>query len=208
MYGRLRQVTPTELDRLQRNPEEVEEFINGTAENVAAAAAALQKVKKLVTDFQLSSKAGDPVEQQTLRALIVKDLEGAGVRLPGETPEDGLSIEKSWQIIHFLLTGKIDQASPPLGNAIMGGEEIGEERDYGRLRFLNPLQVREVAEALSAVSRDDLLRRFDIESMKAAKVYPRMDHLDQEWVQHYFDLLRRYYSNAAANDNAMLLWIE
>jgi len=208
MYGRLRQIAPTVLDRLKNHPEEVEEFISGKAESVHAAEAALERVKKLVTDFQVSDKARDPLEQQKLRALILDDLKAAGVRLPGETPEDGLSLEKSWQIIHYLLTGHIDQAPPPLGNAVLGGEEIGEERDYGRVRFLAPLQVREVREALSAISIDDLFRRFDIESLRAAKVYPRTDHTDREWVQHYFELLCRYYSDAAANGNDMLLWIE
>jgi len=208
MYGHLRQITVTDLERLRGNPEEIEEFINGKPENAKAAEAALERVKKLVTDFQLSAKAGDPVEQERLRAKILGDLKAVGVRLPGETPEDSLSIEKSWQVIHYLLTGQIDQAPPPLGNTILGGEEIGEERDYGRVRFLTPVQVREVAEALSAVSRDDLFRRFDIQSMKAAKVYPCTDHLDREWVQHYFEPLCRYYSDAAANGNAMLLWIE
>jgi hypothetical protein len=208
MYGRFRQVTPAELERLKNNPEEIEDLINGKPENARAAEAALERVKKLVTDFQLSDKARDPVEQQKLRALILNDLKEAGVRLPGETPEDGLSIEKSWQVIHYLLTGRIDQAPPPLGNAILGGDEIGEERDYGRVRFLTPVQVREVAEALSAVSRDDLFRRFDVEGMKAAKVYPRTDHLDRDWVQHYFEPLCRYYGDAAASGNAMLLWIE
>jgi Domain of unknown function (DUF1877) len=208
MYGRLRQVTLTELANLKVNPEEVEEFIHGKAENAEAAEAALDRVKKLVTDFQLSEKASDPIEQQKLRAEILEDLKAAGVRLPGETPESGLSIEKSWQVIHYLLTGKIDQAPPPLGNAILGGEEIGQERDYGRVRFLSPVQVREVAYALSGISRDVLFQRFDIESMKAAKIYPRMDHLDLEWVMHYFESLSRYYAEAATNGNAMLLWIE
>ncbi len=208
MYGRLRQIAPAALESLKDNPEEVEEFINGKAESIHAAEAALERVKRLVTDFQLSDKARDPAEQQKLRALILDDLKEAGVRLPGETPEDGLNLEKSWQFIHYLLTGSIDQAPPPLGNAVLGGTEIGEERDYGRVRFLTPPQVHDVAEALSGISSDDLFRRFDIETMRTANVYPRSDHTDREWVQHYFDLLCRYYSDAAANGNAMLLWIE
>jgi Domain of unknown function (DUF1877) len=208
MYGRLRQVTPSALERLESNPEEVEEFINGEPGSVGAAEAALERVKALVTDFQVSDKARDPVEQQKLRALILNNLKEAGVRLPGETPEDGLSIEKSWQVIHYLLTGRTDQAPPPLGNAILGGVEIGQERDYGRIRFLTPVQIREVAEALAAVSRDDLSRHFDLARMTIANVYPRTDHLDIEWVLHYFEPLCRYYADAAANGNAMLLWIE
>lgn len=208
MYGRLRQVAPTELEHLKRHPEEVEEFITGAPENVHTAQAALERVQKLAMEFQLSGKANDPVEQQKLRERILNQLKEAGVRLPGETPEDGLNLEKSWHVIHYLLTGSIDQAPPPLGNAVLGGEEIGEDRDYGRVRFLTPPQVREVAKALSAISNDDLFRRFDIESMTAVKVYPRPDHTDREWVQHYFNLLCRYYSDAVAAGNAMLLWIE
>ncbi len=208
MYGRLRQVTPVELHRLQSNPESVEEFINGNPDKSIAAEAALERVKRLVTEFQMSDKSTDPVEQQKLRSIILSDLENSGVRLPGVTPEDGLSIEKSWQAIHYLLTGTIGHAPPPLGDVILGGEEIGDERDYGRIRFLTPAKVREVANALSPISKDDLLQRFDVEGMKAAKVYPGVDEHKLESAQHYFELLSRYYSDAAENGNGMLLWIE
>ncbi len=40
-------------------------------------------------------------------------MEAAGVHIPGESAEEGLSLEKSWQVIHYLLTGQIDQAPPP-----------------------------------------------------------------------------------------------
>lgn len=210
MYGRLRQITPVELERLRSNPEGIVEIVEGKAlENAEAAEAALVRVQKIVTEFQISAKASDPVEQKKIKALILKDLEAAGVCIPGESKEEGLSLEKSWHVIHYLLTGKIDQAPPPLGSAVLGGEEIGEERDYGRVRFLTPQQVRAVAEALAPISKDDLVRRFDIESMRAAQViYPIRSTNEVEFAQQYFEQLSRYYADAAASGNAMLLWIE
>jgi hypothetical protein len=210
MYGRLRRITFVELERLQSNPESVEEFVSGKAlANAGAAEDALARVQKLVTEFQMSAKASDPAEQEKIRASILKDLEASGVRIPGESTEEGLSLEKSWHVIHYLLTGKIDEAPPPLGNAVLGGEEIGEERDYGPVRFLTPQEVREVAEALASISKDDLLRRFDIESMRSAQViYPIRSTSEGELAQHYFERMSHYYADAAASGDAMLLWIE
>ena len=210
MYGRLRRITPAELERLRNNPEGVEELVSGeSVANAEAAEAALARVQKIVTEFQISAKASDPVEQEKIRALILKDLEASRVRIPDESTEDGLRLEKSWHVIHYLLTGKIDKAPPPLGNAVLGGEEIGEERDYGRVRFLTPQEVREVAEALAPISKDDLVRRFDIEGMRAAQViYPIRSTSEGKLAQHYFERLSRYYADAAGNGDAMLLWIE
>jgi len=43
--------------------------------------------------------------------------------------------------------------------------------------------------------------------MKAARIYPVKDENELELAQEYFEELSRYYSAAAANGNAMLLWV-
>jgi hypothetical protein len=67
-----------------------------------------------------------------------------------------LNLEKSWHVLHYLLTGKAEKAPPPVGNAILGGQDIGGDLGYGPARFLTPQQVREVRIALSAISKDGL----------------------------------------------------
>ena len=89
-----------------------------------------------------------------------------------------LSIEKDWHALHVLLTGVISNPSeiqpfpPPLGNVVIGGTETLFDATYGKVRFLKPEEVREVAEALTRISVHDLQSRFDPIAFTEAKVYP------------------------------------
>jgi Domain of unknown function (DUF1877) len=48
-----------------------------------------------------------------------------------------------------------------MGNVVMGGTETQIDTTYGKVRFLKPEEVREVANALSQISVKDLRARFD-----------------------------------------------
>ena len=209
MYGRVRQVSPEQLSQFQRSPESLDQFLFAQVEASAPKIkAALARVQELATSAGSRGNLTD-AETETVRASILRELMNAGVGLPGTSSEEGLSLEKSWHALHYLLTGRVEVGPPPLGNAIMGGEEIGEERDYGRVRFLTPKQVQEISAALASISKQDLVDRFDAGSMKASKViYPCKDRAELDIALHYFEQLVEYYSEAAARGNAMLLYIE
>jgi len=210
MYGHVRQITPEELNQLQRNPESVEQFLFAKIEaNTPAIRAALECVQQIAKRAKSNGQMQDPAEIEKTRALILNELTRTGAQVQDGAGDEGLSLEKSWHALHYLLTGTTETAAPPLGNAILGGEEIGEERDYGRVRFLTPEQVGEVARALGSLSKDDLVGRFDVKKMKAANViYPCRDQSEFELAQHYFEQLSRYYADAAASGSAILLWLE
>ena len=126
--------------------------------------------------------------------------------MPGNPGEESLSLEKSWHTLHYLLTGKPEGAPPPLGDAILGGTEIGEDVGYGPVRFLTPKQVRDVADALSKVTLDDLADRFDVDLMSAANIYACKGE-ELESINFYFSNLMHYYVAASARGNAMLLYL-
>jgi hypothetical protein len=212
MRGHLRQIAPDELARLQRNPESVEEIVHGNARaDSGKMLAILQRTQQIALDARAAGVLNDPAEKEKVRAQILKELAGAGIRVgagvDGGPAEDGLNLEKSWHVLHYLLTGEVEEAAPPMGNAILGGQEIGEDLGYGPARFLTPQQVREVAAALRSISKDDLSRRFNLKAMMAAQIYPVRDESELELAQEYFEHLARYYSDAAANGKAMLLWV-
>ena len=60
---------------------------------------------------------------------------------------------------------------------------------------------------MNAISKDDLRKRFDLKAMMAAKIYPVRDQSELRLAQDYFALVSRYYAEAAAAGNAMLLWV-
>jgi hypothetical protein len=80
-------------------------------------------------------------------------------------------LDKDWHGIHFLLTGSAWEGEEPLCYLVKGGEEIGDVR-YGPARALRPIQIEAWANALSAISIDDLRKRYDPEAMNNAGIYP------------------------------------
>ncbi len=209
MIGHIRRITPEQLRELQASPELVREFLQGKVlANVDNVRAALVLVQQLGQQARVSGTANDPAEREKTRLKILQELQSAGVGLPGQAQEeeDGLSLEKSWHSLHYLLTGTAKEALPPLGNAILGGAAIGNDVGYGPARFLTPEQVREVATALSGFNTEHLVARFD--TMPSGEIYAPADESEFEDIKHYFGQLIRYYADATAAGNAMLLWID
>lgn len=87
-----------------------------------------------------------------------------------------LNVGKDWQAIHFILTAEaaMDRtyAPPPLCNVVLGGTKTKYSMDYGRVRYLKPGEVKEVAEALKQISLDKLKSGFVPEKFNAANIYP------------------------------------
>lgn len=209
MIFHLRQVTPDELQSFQTDPNRVTDAVHGaSAWTAAKVQAAFQRIQEAAQELRARAAGRSVEEQEQIRAQLLKDLEASGAGFPyGLNSEDTLSLEKSWHVLHYLLTGKTQEAAPPLGDAILGGKEIGGDLGYGPARFLTPQQVREVATALASISTDTLKSRFDLKTMIAARIYACKDKGELDLAQDYFKHLSRYYTEAAANGNAMLLYI-
>ncbi|KAB8195611.1 DUF1877 family protein [Lysobacter maris] len=125
-------------------------------------------------------------------------------------PDNSIDVDKAWHGIHYLLHGSADPGAGPLGQAILGGEPIGDDMGYGPARLLRAERVRTIADALIDVS--ELRARYAPQAMEAAGVYP-----DSIWVrdgnealdyllEHYREL-RRFYRDAAGRGDGVLLWI-
>lgn len=123
----------------------------------------------------------------TGRFLLLTDDEIAGLLRAPETvpdlldarvydvdePLDYVDIDKTWHVLHFLLTGEAWEAEPPLDFIATGGQQVGEEDvGYGPARVLRSPEVRRLAEALAPITWPILLSRFDIAAMDALEIYP------------------------------------
>lgn len=138
---------------------------------------------------------------------VVKDMI---YRDTDESLNNHLVIDKTWHGIHFLLTGKVWRKGGILGNAIMGGVEIGDDLGYGPARYLRPHEVKETSDALELVKECDLKSKFNPDEIMKKKVYPfssRCDEVDLEYILPYFRELKSFYKNCAKNGNVMLIYI-
>src|SRR5438132_14080941 len=59
-----------------------------------------------------------------------------------------LDLDKSWQVLHFVLTGDGWEGSGPLRHAILGGATIGADLGCGRAPYGRPSQAGAVPAAL------------------------------------------------------------
>lgn len=145
-------------------------------------------------------------------AKIEEDEDYVGELL--ENPDlDSLSIEKSWQAIHFVLTGdSLESDGGPLGNAVMGGREVGDDIGYGPARLLEPKEVKETAEALAKISTEEFASRVSKADFANNEIYvfsnedPEDPQIIEELTGYYAEL-RTLFQEASARGDGMLLYI-
>jgi Domain of unknown function (DUF1877) len=64
--------------------------------------------------------------------------------------EQALNLEKSWHILHYLVTGHTDDSSAP-GDALLTGESLGEDAGYGPARLHDEIKTREFGQFLETL---------------------------------------------------------
>ena len=144
---------------------------------------------------------------------------GRKTPLPSITVEreagDEVDLDKAWNAIHFMLTGAAFDIEHPLGFIFCGGETVGnEEVGYGPARAFSAAATQQIADAVSAISRQDFLNRFNAPAMLKAGVYPeplwepdRAAEHNEEYVAENFDSLRTFLTAAAKAKKGFLIFL-
>lgn len=125
---------------------------------------------------------------------------------PPAPPDRLLTTHKAWHAIAFLL----DRAGFP-ADIVYGEEEFTDEDwGYGPARYLTAQRVRLAADALAATSFPALTATVALADLARADVYPQMwdepDALD--WVRHWYEPLAPYFAAAAAQSQAIIVWLD
>ena len=92
---------------------------------------------------------------------------------PGENQlgQDG-DFEKSWHALHYVLTGTSDEGEPPLNFLMGGGRELELVDGDAPLLTHSSADTRRIAEALRALTDQEVRRRADPEEMMRLDLYP------------------------------------
>jgi hypothetical protein len=126
--------------------------------------------------------------------------------------DSGLSLEKSWHGLHFVLTGTDWGGDPPLNFIARGGTPVGRvDVGYGPARVLGPSEVVKLNTALSAISAEEFTRRFDPVRLAGVEIYPPIwdepvEDLRQEY-GGYFQDLKHHVHRAAQNGQALIITV-
>ena len=128
----------------------------------------------------------------------------------------GLELDKSWHVLHYLLTGDIAPTGGP-GDGLMTGEEVGADfSGFGPARLHEPDETTDFAGFLRTVDVEALKSRVDCQDMASNGVYgvptgPRAaadsDAELRAEVAAYFPQLQGYVARAASNGSGLLIWL-
>ena len=226
MLGTFRQISVLLLERIKAEPALVKDVLRyrpseETPTNDAEAFLSLLPghMRKTVEDMPPDTHAGFFAHiAQTLPDMpdiLKQQIAAARHPRPSKRPAfdskdfgQELDIEKAWHGVHFLLCGVPEEAPPPLGHAVLGGTEVGPDLGYGPARYLEPHQVRAVADALQTVPPAAIAGRFDAAGLQEHRIYPGVwSEDDKEWIQDAYSQLRDFYSDAAQKGLAVLLYL-
>lgn len=127
----------------------------------------------------------------------------------GDRASNHISLDKAWHGLHYLLCGAAEPAPGPLGQAVFGGEEIGDDMGYGPARYFTVAKTSEIAQALQALGESTLRGRFDPDAMEQLGLYPGgWQHEGPDWLIDAFRKLRDFYAAASADGQAVVTAIE
>lgn len=137
-----------------------------------------------------------------------------------DDPVQGLrivDIDKSWEGVLFLLTGRglaaQSQSEAASGRALFSGQVLNPELDfgYGPANYLDDVQVAAVARELAAIDVAALSARYDPAEMTRQGIYPgfwdRGGSDLKEYLLDYFDELRIQYIAAKEKGYAMICFL-
>lgn len=210
MIMRLKQLPHEELADLEKDRAKVEKIM------AAVAASQTQEIRELYRKLGITSMEvlleKHPHMQQIdpeIRSQMEKML-FAKPRKSRKGPPV-LSLEKSWHVIHYLLSGEVWTGDLPLGKTLMGGKDFGDESfntGYGNPRYHDPESVKQISESLPAIS--ELQSKYDPAKIADAGIYGfNKDDPDEEWeyLSHFYLQMVDYFHDAAKRGNGMILLV-
>lgn len=155
---------------------------------------------KVLTDQELSCVISHPDEVEDL--LFPEDV---------DDPFEGqVTLYKSWHELHFILTGTLEPDGSLVGDAILGGEEIGRRQgmDYGRPRLISAPRVRAISDAISELDFATLFRNVGRLSPLLSEVYSGAGIFqERENLEQSFYKLVNVYRTAAFEQRAMIAYL-
>jgi hypothetical protein len=160
---------------------------------------------------RLAASAADPAMKEALAAT-----EKARGRIAALGPlERALCLEKSWHMLHHLMTGHVGPAKAP-GDLLLTGEDIGEDLGYGPPRLHEPEPTREFSDFLQSQDLARLQARINVEEMTGAGIYAmpfgrgstaQVEKELRDEVGTFFPLLRDYAHTMSVKANGLLIWL-
>jgi len=132
---------------------------------------------------------------------------GAGAGRAPKVRGAAISLDKAWHGVHYLLCGSAVPDSTALGQAVMGGTEIGDDfSGYGEAGYFAADRAADIARELGRATLEaEMQARFVPAQMESAGIYPGgWGKEPPDWLFDAFRELRDFYAGASAGGFAVL----
>lgn len=201
-----RQLTPSQVDRLMRNPEEIEAFLEAFDADEDYQSGFDDDDDD---DFDDDEDGGRGARDDDEEESEEDDEEDEDFRLTDDDEPGAkyLSLENSWQSVHFLLTGTVPgMGSGELSEIFLGGTDVSDEEiALFDARVIAPDEVPALSAALSKIKTPDLKSKYNAKAFKDAKVEGFTD--DFPGLVNYVRELTSFFEDASEKGNAVLITI-
>ena len=127
----------------------------------------------------------------------------------GDQSQDLVDFDVAWDAVHFMLCSDTRDSDHPLGIIACVLPEVGlDANGLGAFSVISPAAMKRFAEALDAISDDELARRYDPPAWFAADLYRRDMFVEdgvenspetRAYVMQSIPALQRLASSCAAN---------
>ncbi|MEW6735005.1 MAG: YfbM family protein [Acidobacteriota bacterium] len=125
-----------------------------------------------------------------------------------------VDIQKEWQALHFLLTGKIEfhqtaKILPLLDSVIMGGHDTPYEATYGYYRYFTSEETQQIADMLANIEAIALKELHKDKFSQATNLYANQS--PDKWNEEYWGYILDYFDDVkelfikAARENYIVL---
>lgn len=125
-------------------------------------------------------------------------------------------IDKMWDALHFLLTGK--SASKPIENDLISEAIVGQFNIFGKdvqefIFGIRSNRVKEIAEALQKIDFERYIDKFNMSNFAKNNIYPNIWEYEDEAneikddLRASFESLREFYMKMAEQESAVLVSI-
>lgn len=126
--------------------------------------------------------------------------------------KDYIDIEKSWDILKYILTGSSGATGNVLDNIIpINFENILNDEDMGMgpAIYLDTQTVKEMSKEMEKISKEDFISKIDIEKIHANDILKGWSFEDIfNYSYSYFEILKDYFKKSAEEDKYIVMWLD
>lgn len=126
--------------------------------------------------------------------------------------ENHIDIEKSWDVLKYILTGSsritgniLDNIVPMSFKNIVNDEDMG----MGPAVYIEPEIVKEMFQKLDNITEEEFKSRIDVDKMSKESILSGWDFKDIfDYSYSYFKILKEFFKKSAENGNYIVTWLD